>query len=105
MALAEDFGSLSMLSYVLLVAFAIITVRVVMLFRELNRTMKDSVGKIGDKMDTLEHEYVRLKPKLDEINATLDSKVDYDYLEKKMHELVSLVLSKQQKETMQVRNR
>jgi hypothetical protein len=29
--------------------------------------------------------------------------VDYDYLEKKMHELVTLVLTKQQKETMQNR--
>jgi len=87
-----------MISYGLLVIFVIIVVRVVFKFRELNATMKDSAAKLGDKMDSLEHEYVKLKPKLDEINATLDAKVDYDYLEKKMHELVSLVLAKQQRE-------
>lgn len=97
MALAEEF---SLLSMVLIVAFFIIVIRVVLLFRELNRTMRESVSKIGEKMDALEHEYVRLKPKLDEINATLDTKVDYDYLEKKMHELVTLVLKREQKEAV-----
>ncbi|MFH1257631.1 MAG: hypothetical protein ABIG96_04635 [Candidatus Micrarchaeota archaeon] len=102
MALAEDFGSLSMVSWVLIIVFLAVVARVFMLFRELNRTMKDSVNRIADKMDTLEHEYIKLKPKLDEINATLDAKVDYDYLEKKMHELVTLVLTRQ-KETVQQR--
>ncbi|MFH1750165.1 MAG: hypothetical protein ABH863_00645 [Candidatus Micrarchaeota archaeon] len=100
MAIAEDLGSLSSISYVLIILFVIVVARVVMLFRELNRTMKESVGKLGDKMDSLEHEYIKLKPKLDEINATLDTKVDYDYLEKKMHELVSLVLARQQREAV-----
>jgi hypothetical protein len=98
MALAEEFSTISI---VLIVVFFVVVIRVVLLFRELNRTMKDSVNKIGEKMDSLEHEYIKLKPKLDEINATLDSKVDYDYLEKKMHELVSLVLTRQQKQVVE----
>lgn len=97
MALAEEF---SLISIILIIVFFAVVVRVVMLFRELNRTMKDSVQKIGDKMDALEHEYIKLKPKLDEINATLDNKVDYDYLEKKMHELVSIVLQRQQQKEL-----
>ncbi len=97
MAVIEE---LSTLSIILIAVFFIIVIRVVMLFRELNKTMKESVNKIGEKMDSLEHEYVKLKPKLDEINATLDNKVDYDYLEKKMHELVSLVLKRQQKQAI-----
>ncbi|MBI5224712.1 hypothetical protein HY989_02485 [Candidatus Micrarchaeota archaeon] len=99
MAIADEFSTLSM---VLIAVFFIIVIRVWMLFRDLNRTMKDSVGKIAEKMDSLEHEYIKLKPKLDEINATLDQKVDYDYLEKKMHELVSVVLTRQ-KEAVPVR--
>ncbi|MEK6843784.1 MAG: hypothetical protein AABY04_04805 [Candidatus Micrarchaeota archaeon] len=99
MAIADEFSTLSM---VLIFIFLIIVVRVWLLFRDLNRTMKESTGKIADKMDSLEHEYIKLKPKLDEINATLDQKVDYDYLEKKMHELVSVVLTRQ-KEAVPVR--
>lgn len=103
MALADEF---SLLSVILMLVFLAVVVRVVLLFRQLNRTMKESVDKIGDKMDQLEHEYVKLKPKLDEINATLDTKVDYDFLEKKMHELVSLVLNRQQqRETIPQHNR
>lgn len=102
MAITEE---LSILSIFLIIVFAAVVIRIVMLFRELNRTMKESVHKVSDKMDSLEHEYIKLKPKLDEINATLDAKVDYDYLEKKMHELVTLVLARKQKQTIPQTNR
>jgi uncharacterized protein YoxC len=93
MALVENLSTLSM---IMIAVFFVLVVRVYLLYRELNKTMKESVQKIGEKMEQLEHEYIKLKPKLDEINATLDEKVDYDFLEKKMHELVSLVLNRQQ---------
>ncbi len=52
-------------------------------------------------MDELEHQYVRIKPELDELRQELATKVDYDYLEGKMHQLVRIVASKQPQQARQ----
>jgi len=61
----------------------------VWVFLRFEKTAKESAEEITRKMDEVEREYVRLKPEIDELKYELSTKVDYDYLEAKMHELIA----------------
>lgn len=88
---------LSVESVVLLVLFVGVSAWMLHLLRQLNRTTKKSFHDIQHQMDRLEQQYVKIRPELDEMRTALESKVDYDYLEKKMHELVKIVMRRRTK--------
>ena len=85
---------LSAEALVFLVVFLIATFWVVRLFMKLNREVREKTDKITEKMDELEREYVGIKPELAELRAMLDARVDYSFLEKKLHELVVMVMDR-----------
>ena len=85
---------LSAEALVFLVVFLIATFWVVRLFMKLNREVREKTDKITEKMDELEREYVGIKPELAELRAMMESRVDYSFLEKKLHELVVMVMDR-----------
>jgi len=78
-------------SWVVLSVFVAVSGLMVWIFLRFEKTAKTSADEISKKMDEVEREYVRLKPEVDELKYEVSTKVDYDYLESKMHELVSLL--------------
>jgi hypothetical protein len=85
---------LSAEALIFLVVFLIATFWVVRLFMKLNREVREKTDKITEKMNELEREYVGIKPELAELRAMLDARVDYSFLEKKLHELVVMVMDR-----------
>lgn len=83
---------LSLESVILILLFLAVAYWMVRLMRRLNHTTKKHFQEIQHNMDRLEQEYVKLRPELDEMKRMLDDKVEYDYLERKMHELVKIVM-------------
>ena len=79
---------------VFLAIFLLVAFWVVRLFIRLNNEMRQKTTQVLEKMDELEKEYVSIKPELSELRALLESRVDYPFLEKKLHELVLLVMQK-----------
>ncbi len=90
--MAEELGTASIL---LLAFFAAVGMFMLWLFYQFRLTAKQKMHEVAGKMDELEHQYVRIKPELDELRQELATKVDYDYLEGKMHQLVRIVASRQ----------
>ena len=89
--MADDLSLQAIVFFVIFLAVALWMMR---LFLRLKKQEEQAVGQVTGKIDELEREYVGLKPELAEIRVMLDSRVDYPYLEKKMHELVKLVMEK-----------
>ncbi|MFH1107229.1 MAG: hypothetical protein V1787_05010 [Candidatus Micrarchaeota archaeon] len=83
---------LNLESVILILIFLAVSYWMVRLMRKLNHTTKKSFQEMQHNMDRLEQEYVKLRPEIDEMKRTLDNKVEYDYLERKMHELVKIVM-------------
>lgn len=81
-------------SLVFLAIFLLVAFWVIRLFIKLNKEMREKTSLVLQKMDELEKEYVSIKPELAELRALLESRVDYPFLEKKLHELVVLVMGK-----------
>ncbi|MBU1196967.1 hypothetical protein KJ765_00490 [Candidatus Micrarchaeota archaeon] len=86
------FEGLTLESIILILLFLGVTYWLIHLIRQLNRTTKKSFSEITHHMNRLEQQYVKIRPELDEMRAVMDTKVDYDYLERKMHELVKIVM-------------
>ncbi len=84
-------------SIVFLAIFLLVAFWVIRLFIKLNKEMKEKTSLVVQRMDELEREYVSIKPELAELRALLESRVDYPFLEKKLHELVVLVMGKAKK--------
>ncbi|MFA6048325.1 MAG: hypothetical protein WC792_00045 [Candidatus Micrarchaeia archaeon] len=89
--MAEEIG---LISVVLLVFFAGLCAFVVWLLYQFRLSAKRNLHEVTRKMDELEHQYVRIKPEIDELRHELATKVDYDYLEGKMHQLVRLIAAR-----------
>lgn len=83
------FEEISLQSWLILSLFVAVSAVMVWVFLRFEKTAKESAEEITRKMDEVEREYVRLKPEIDELKYELSTKVDYDYLEAKMHELIA----------------
>lgn len=88
---------LALESVVLLALFAAVAIWTVHLLRQLNRSTKKSFQEIQHQMNRLEQQYMKIRPELDEMRVALETKVDYEYLERKMHDLVKIVMRKRGK--------
>lgn len=91
------FESFTAESVVLVVVFLAVAYWMVRLMRSLNHTTKKHFQDIQHNMDRLEQQYVKLKPELDEMRSLLEKKVEYDYLERKMHELVKILMQRRRR--------
>ncbi len=91
------FEGLTVESVILVLIFVGATAWMLHLLRQLNRTTKKSFHDLQHQMDRLEQQYVKIRPELDEMRTVLETKVDYDYLERKMHELVKIVMRRRAK--------
>ena len=84
-------------SWVLLALFVAVAAWTVHLLRQLNKSTKKSFTEIQHQMNRLEQQYMKIRPELDEMRVALETKVDYEYLERKMHDLVKIVMRKRGK--------
>ncbi len=86
---------ISIVSVALLVFFAALCAFVLWLFYQFRLSARRNMHEVTKKMDELEHQYVRIKPEIDELRHELATKVDYNYLEGKMRQLVGIVAARQ----------
>jgi hypothetical protein len=85
---------LSIQGILFFVVFLAVALWMLRLFLRMRKQEEQASSQVAARIDELEREYVSLKPELAEIRVMLDSRVDYPYLERKMHELVTLIMSR-----------